>query len=114
MKEQIRWKELTREQRNKLVAEEVMNATRVKDINLLPESTKKTPDYTTNLNEACLVLLTFTGTAFSYQTQRDLALINVMIDDVNISVTGGAGEECAEAICIAALRAVGLQVHLQS
>jgi hypothetical protein len=110
--EQIRWQELTREQRNKIVAEKVMNVARVRDKSLLPDSKKKIPDYTTNLNEACLILLTFTSTKLSYQTQMDLALINVRIDDVGISFTGGAGEECAEAICIAALRAVGLEVYL--
>jgi hypothetical protein len=114
MTEQIRWQELTREQRNKVVAEKVMNTTRVKDRSLLPDKDKKIPDYTANLNEACLILLTFTSTELSYQTQMDLALINVRIDDVIISFRGGAGEECAEAICLAALRAVGLEVQLQS
>jgi hypothetical protein len=112
--EQINWQELTREQRNKVVAEKVMNATRVKDRSLLPDSKKKIPDYTTNLNAACLILLTFTSTEFSYQTQEDLAHINVTIDDVSISFRGGAGEECAEAICIAALSAIGQRVHLPS
>jgi hypothetical protein len=112
--EPIRWQELTREQRNNVVAEKVMNATRVKDKSLLPTNKKAVPDYTTNLNAACLILLTFTSTQLSYQTQEDLAHINVTIEDVSISFRGGAGEECAEAICIAALRAVGLQVLLQS
>ena len=89
-----------------------MNATRVRDRSLLPDGKKQLPDYTTNLNEACLILLTFTSTELSYQTQHDLALINVKIDNVKISFTGGAGEECAEAICLAALRAVGLEIHL--
>jgi hypothetical protein len=111
--EPIRWQKLTREQRNKIIAEKVMNATRVKDRSLLPDSKKKIPNYATNLNEACLILLTFTSAELSYQTQEDLALINVRIDDVRISFTGGAGEECAEAICLAALRAVGLEVYLQ-
>lgn len=66
------------------------------------------------MNEVCLILLTFTSTELSYQTKMDLALINVRIDDVSISFRGGAGEECAEAICLAALRAVGLEVQLQS
>jgi hypothetical protein len=112
--ELIRWQELTREQRNTVVAEKVMNTSRVKDKSLLPDNKKKIPDYTTNLNAACLILLTFTGTELSYQTDEDLAHIYVKIDDVEISFRGGAGEECAEAICIAALRAVGLEVYLPS
>lgn len=112
MNEPISWQELTREQRNRLVADNMMNATRVKDRSLLPTNKKMIPDYTTNLNAACLILLTFTSTELSYQTQGDLAHINVTIDDVSSSFRGGAGEECAEAICIAALRAVGLKVQL--
>jgi hypothetical protein len=111
---QIQWQKLTAEQRNKVIAEKVMNATRVRDKTLLPESKKKIPDYTTNFNAACLILLTFTGTEFSYQTDEDLAHISVKIDNVELSFRGGAGEECAEAICIAALQAVGLEVELQS
>jgi len=114
MSEPIKWQELTREQRNKIVAEQVMNATRVRDWSLRPNTKKKLPDYTANLNDACLIFLTFENAELSYQTQMDLALINVRIDDVEISVRGGVGEECAEAICIAALRAVGLEVHPQS
>ena len=111
MNEQIRWKELTPKQRNKVVAEKVMNATRVRDRSLRPDTKKKIPDYSTSLNEACLILLTFSSTELSYETQEDLALINVRIDDVKTSVRGGAGEECAAAICIAALQAIGLEVH---
>jgi hypothetical protein len=64
-------------------------------------------------HEALLILLTFSSAELSYETQEDLALINVRIDDVGISLTDGASEECAELICIAALRAVGLEVLLQ-
>lgn len=112
MSEPIKWQDLTREQRNTVIAEKVLNTARVRDSSLRPDKKKKIPDYTTNLNEACLILLTFAKTELSYQTQRDLAHIHVEIDGVQVSIRGGTGEDCAEAICIAALRAVGLEVHV--
>lgn len=114
MHEQIRWLDLTREQRNAVVAEKVMNRTRVRDKSLLSDRKKQIPDYTANLNAAYLILLTFSNTELSYQTQEDMAHITVTIDDVQIAFRGGAAEECAEAICIAALRALGLEVLLSS
>jgi hypothetical protein len=112
MSEPINWKNLTREQRNTIVAEKVLNAARVRDSSLRPDKKKKLPDYTTNLNVACLILLTFDRTELSYQTQHDLAHVYVEIDGEKVSVRGGTGEDCAEAICIAALRAVGLEVQV--
>jgi hypothetical protein len=109
MSEQVHWFRLTKEQRNKLIAERVMHRGRVRDHSLLP-SGKKVPEYTSNLHDALLILLTFNQTQLTFQTEIDLGRITVCIEDVEISRSGGAAEECAEGICVAALQALGVEV----
>lgn len=117
MSESMKWDEMTAEQKNVLIAQKVFGhkitayGSILKDDQVYP-----TPDYSTDIREAWKIVEKLGEKLFDIRLYREEGLlakycVNIWVrDGGRIAGSGDSNVSMPDAVCMAALRAMGVEI----